>query len=332
MTFLGSDTTAGPSLPHYTAAQVATLLDLPGCIAAVRQAMADYTASDLEQPLRQIATLEGGKMLASMPGMLAAPHGVGAKLITVFPDPARSGRAAHRGVVVLFDRDSGEPVCLADAGEITERRTAAASAVATDALARADARRLLIMGTGLQARSHIAALAEVRKLEDIAVWGRNPATAEDLARAVRSETGMPLRAVADARSAVAQADIICTVTASAKPVLLGEWVRPGTHINLIGSSYAGPVEVDDMLVARARYVADTRRSVLAAGAEFLSARAAGLIDDAHIVAEIGEVLLGRVAGRRTPDEITIYKSLGHVVQDLAATDYVHQRASAPHAG
>ncbi|WP_313440114.1 ornithine cyclodeaminase family protein [Novosphingobium sp.] len=324
----GDDNVTGSTLPHYSAAHVARLLDTAGCIGAVRQAMADYTASGMEQPLRQIATLEGGKMLASMPGMLAAPHGLGAKLITVFPDPARSGRAAHRGVVVLFDRDNGEPVCLADAGEITERRTAAASAVATAALARSDARRLLVMGTGLQARSHVHAISQVRKLDEIALWGRNPDTAEMLAKALSAETGIPVRAVTDARSATAHADIVCTVTSSATPVLFSEWVRPGTHINLVGSSYAGPVEVDNELVARARYVADTRRSVLAAGAEFLAARDAGLIDDTHIVAEIGEVLLGTVAGRRNPEEVTIYKSLGHVVQDLAATQYVHARAGA----
>jgi ornithine cyclodeaminase len=140
--------------------------------------------------------------------------------------------------------------------------------------------------------------------------------------------GAPMQVVADARMAAAEADVICTVTGSATPVLLGDWVRPGTHVNLVGSSVPGPVECDGALVARARYVADSRRSALAAAAEFLAAKQAGLVDDAHVVAEIGEVLLGRVSGRTSPEQVTVYKSLGHIVQDLAATAVVHRLATA----
>jgi ornithine cyclodeaminase len=141
------------------------------------------------------------------------------------------------------------------------------------------------------------------------------------------QLGRTITAISDGQEATARADVICTVTSSAEPVLLSEWVRPGTHINLVGSSYLGPVEVDSALVARARYIADYCPGVLAQAAELAVAREAGLIDDTHVVGEIGDVLAGRIAGRENDSQVTVYKSLGHVVQDLAATTYLHQRAS-----
>ena len=133
--------------------------------------------------------------------------------------------------------------------------------------------------------------------------------------------------MSDAREAAARADVICTVTSSAEPVLLGDWVKPGTHVNLVGSSYLGPVEVDTALVAKARYVADYRPGVLAQGAELAAARDSGAVDDSHVIGEIGEVFAGRLRARENDEQITIYKSLGHVVQDLAATAYLHERAA-----
>ena len=136
---------------------------------------------------------------------------------------------------------------------------------------------------------------------------------------------MTVRATTDGGGAAAEADIICTVTTASQPVLMGAWVRPGTHVNVVGSSYAGPVEVDNELVLKSRYIADSRRSVLAAGSEYLVARDAGLIDESHILAEIGEVLLGQITGRASPDDVTLYKSLGHIVQDLAALHYLRAK-------
>ena len=315
-------------VPFYGPEAVRAALDYDGCIAAVRGAMADFSADGKPQPLRSIFELAPAKFFGLMPGALAAPRGFGAKLLSVFADPARPGRSAHRGVVVLFDRDSGEVSCIADAGEVTEIRTAAASAVATDVLARPDARTLAIFGCGVQAASHVRALVRVRQLERILVWGRSAERAAGFAEQMRREVGIAVTAVAEGREAAAAADIICTVTSSPAPVLLGEWIRPGTHVNAIGSSHAGPVEIDHALVRASRYIVDSRRSALAAAAEFLLAKEAGLIDDDHIVAEIGEVLLGRIPGRRSPEEITVYKSLGHIVQDLAAVSYLHSRAGA----
>ena len=313
-------------MPFYGPEEVRALLDYGGCIAAVRAAMAELTADGKPQPLRTIFEIAPAKAFGLMPGMLAAPHGFGAKVLSVFADPARPGRSAHRGVVVLFDHESGRLACIADAGEVTEIRTAAASAVATDALARQDARTLAIFGCGAQAASHVRALVRVRQLERILVWGRSAERAAAFAQRMEREVAIRISAVAEAREAASAADIICTVTGSRTPVLLGEWVQPGTHVNAVGSSHPGPVEVDHELVRMSRYIVDSRRSALAAAAEFLLAKEAGLIDDSHIVAELGEVLLGRVPGRRSPQEITLYKSLGHIVQDLAAVSYLHARA------
>ncbi len=313
--------------PVYGAEVVRELLDYEGCIAAVRDAMTSFSRDGTPQPLRSIVEIEHDKLFGMMPGMLSAPGGFGAKMLSVFEDPADPGRAEHRGVVVLFSRDTGETKCIADAGEITKIRTAAASAVATDALARPDASRLFVLGCGAQAATHIQAIARVRKLGDVAVWGRRFDRAQEFASCMARETGLPVKAVREARSAAEAADIICTVTGSPTPVLLGDWVRPGTHVNAVGSSRPGPVEIDHALVVKSRYVADSRRSALAAASEFLAARDAGLVRDEHIVAEIGEVLLGRVPGRTSADEITLYKSLGHIVQDLAAVEHVHARAT-----
>lgn len=327
-------TAASPSadVRFYGPAEVRAALDYDGCIAAVRDAMADFSASGKPQPLRSIFEIAPAKHFGLMPGALAAPRGFGAKVLSVYSDPAQPGRSAHRGVVVLFDRESGELSCIADAGEVTEIRTAAASAMATDALARQDASTLAIFGCGAQAASHIRALARVRRLERILVWGRSAERASSFAQRMQSEVGIGVTAVAEGREAAAAADIICTVTASRTPVLFGEWVRPGTHVNAVGSSYPGPVEVDHALVKASRYIVDSRRSALVAASEFLLAKEAGLIDDGHIAAEIGEVLLGRVPGRRSAEEITLYKSLGHIVQDLAAVTYLHSRAGSPAAG
>jgi ornithine cyclodeaminase len=296
------------------------------CIPIVREAMIAFSKGETKQLLRSILPLSEGRLFGVMPGAMGAHEVFGAKLISVFKDNFAKGAQSHQGVIVLFEPDSGAPVCVLHAGEITAIRTAAASAVATDALARPDARRLAILGYGEQAATHARAIGKVRKLESIRVWGRSHDRARAFADAMQAELATPVRPAATAREAVAQADIICTVTTAAEPILLGQWVSPGAHVNIVGSSYAGPVEVDNDLVARTRFVVDSREGVLAQGAEFLRAKDAGLIGEEHIAAEIGEVLAGAVAGRRSAEEITAYKSLGHIVQDLASAWALHSAA------
>jgi ornithine cyclodeaminase len=260
-----------------------------------------------------------------MPGALGADAPFGAKLLSVFHQNFALGRQSHQGLVILFDPETGVPVCVVHAGEITAIRTAAASAVATDVLARQNARRLTILGYGEQAATHARAIAKVRPLESIVVWGRSHERARVFAERMQAELAVPVTTAGCVEEAVAQAEIICTVTPAVEPILKGDWVRTGTHVNLVGSSHAGPTEVDNQLVVRSRFVADSREGVLRQGAEFLKAKEAGLIDDSHIVAEIGQILAGEIAGRRTSEEITVYKSLGHIVQDLAAAWALYSR-------
>ncbi len=297
--------------------EVARRLTYEMCIPIVRNAMIAFSRGETRQLLRSIIPLADGRMFGVMPGAMGENAPFGAKLISVFPENFALGIQSHQGLVILFDPGSGAPVCVVHAGEITAIRTAAASAVATDALARKDARRLAILGYGEQAGTHARAIDKVRNLESISIWGRSPERARDFAERMHTELAVPVSSAGTVEEAVAEADIICTVTSAAEPILKGAWVRPGTHLNLVGSSHAGPVEVDNDLVVCSRFIADSREGVLNQGAEFLRAKAAGLIGDDHIVAEIGQVLAGEIEGRRSAEEITVYKSLGHVVQDLA---------------
>jgi len=287
------------------------------CIPIVREAMIAFSRGKTRQLLRSIIPLADGRMFGVMPGAMGARAPFGAKLISVFPENFAKGIQSHQGLVIVFDPENGAPVCVVHAGEITAIRTAAASAVATDALARKNASRMAILGYGEQAATHARAIGKVRKLQSIKIWGRSSERARTLAEQLQTELAIPVSSAGHVQEAVAEADIICTVTSASEPILKGAWVRAGTHVNLVGSSHAGPVEVDNDLVVHSRFIADSREGVLAQGAEFLRAKAAGLIGDDHIVAEIGQVLAGEIEGRRSPEEITVYKSLGHVVQDLS---------------
>ena len=303
--------------------EVARRLTYEVCIPLVRDAMIAFSAGETRQLLRSIIPLADGRLFGIMPGALGASDTFGAKLISIFPENAAQGMQSHQGLVILFEPDTGTPVCVVHAGEVTAIRTAAASAVATNALALSDAKRLVILGTGEQAATHARAIAKVRALEFITLWGRSPERAHTLADQLQTELGLPVTVVATVEQAATTADILCTVTSASEPILKSEWVQPGTHVNVVGSSHAGPTEIDNILVTRARFFADSREGVLQQGAEFLRAKQAGLIDDSHILAEIGEVLAGKAEGRRSTDEITIYKSLGHIVQDLASAWWLY---------
>ena len=292
--------------------EVRRRLDHRTCIGLVREAMIALSAGRSKQLLRGIIDLQDGNAFGVMPGALEG-SGFGAKLVSVFPRAERS----HQGVIVLFDEQSGAPAAVIDAGEVTAIRTACASAAATDALARPDARTLAILGTGEQAWQHAQAVPLVREIETIRVWGRSLQKAEALALRIETELGISARPFSGVSEAVAGADIVCTTTAASEPILHAHDVADGTHINLVGSSRAGPVEIDTPLIARARFVPDHRDGVLAQGAEFLRARATGAVSDAHLLPEIGAVFAGEAQGRLRPEDVTIYKSLGSIVQDLA---------------
>ncbi len=255
--------------------EVARRLTYEMCIPIVRDAMIAFSRGETKQLLRSIIPLSEGRLFGIMPGAMGAHAPFGAKLISVFHENFARGIQSHQGLVILFDPETGAPICAVHAGEITAIRTAAASAAATDALARKDARRLALLGYGEQAATHARAIQKIRTLESIVVWGRSRDRAHTFAERIQAELAVPVAAAGVVREAVAEADIICTVTSAPEPILKGEWVRPGTHLNLVGSGYAGPAEVDSDLVIRSRFIVDSREGVLNQGAEFLRAKAAG---------------------------------------------------------
>lgn len=305
------------------AEEVARLLPYAECIPLMREAMIALSQGRSRQLLRSIMSLEDeGKLFGVMPGaMLGERATFGAKLVSVFPGNFDKGVMSHQGLVVLFDSEDGAPVAVLEAGEITAIRTAAASAAATDALARSDATRLAMLGYGEQAWRHVEAIREVRPIELVTVWGRSAERAEAFAARVRAG-GIEARAAADPDAAVAGADIVCAVSAAADPILLDAAVEDGMHVNAVGSSHAGPCEIDPKLVRRGRFFADHKAGVLAQGAEYLRAKEAGLADEGDVLGEIGEVFAGTLAGRLSPKDVTIYKSLGSIVQDLAAARHI----------
>jgi len=264
-----------------------------------------------------------------MPGYLGAPAALGLKVVSIFPRNHELGRETHLGVVMLFELEHGAPLAILDASSITAIRTAACSGAATRALARDDAGDLAILGAGVQAASHLAAMRAVRPLRRVRVWSRSAERAHKLAAGVPE---LAIEVMATAQDAVRGADLICTTTASPTPVLEGAWISPGAHINAAGACFARTRELDTAAVAAARLIVDRRESALAEAGDFLIPRAEGAFSDDHIAGELGDVLLGRVAGRRTADDVTLFKSLGLAVEDLAAAHHVYQRAREVGAG
>jgi alanine dehydrogenase len=256
------------------------------------------------------------------------PSVAGVKVVSIFPENRLRGDESHFGVVLLFETETGRPIAHLDAASITAIRTAAVSAVATRLLAREDAGDLALLGAGVQARTHLAALREVRPLRRVRVWSRRPESSARFAAEESARHGLAVEAVPSAAAAVAGADLVCTVTSSHQPVLAGEWLREGAHVNAVGASLATARELDSAAVARARLFVDRRESAVNESGDYLVPLREGLIAPDHIRAEIGDLLLGRAAGRRSPAEITLFKSLGLAVEDLAAAHHVYRQALA----
>jgi ornithine cyclodeaminase len=295
--------------------EVRALLDLDALVDALAAAMADLSAGRASMPPRVAAFVEErDALLGAMPGYVPSLGVLAAKLVTLFPGNAGSALPTHQALIAVFDPATGEPVALMDGTEITAERTAAGSALATRLLAREDAATLAILGTGVQARAHARAIPRVRKIADIRVAGRDPAKAEALAR----ELGPPARAVATFDEAADRADIVCAGTHAAEPVVHRAALAPGAHVNSVGYHAAGR-EVDEATVADALVVVESRATALApvpAGSNDL----AGV--DPERVEEVGELVLGERPGRTSPEQITLYKSVGVAVQDAAAAAMV----------
>jgi ornithine cyclodeaminase len=297
------------------------------CIELMHRTMSAVSEGRVVLPLRSILVMPGDiGMLGNMPGYLGDPECFGVKLVSLMPRNKPPQYSSHLGIVLLFEVEHGQPVAMLDAAEITAIRTAAASGLATRLLARPDASDLAILGAGEQASGHLAAMLCVRTLRRIRVWGRDPRKAADFAQAEGARHGVTIEVAATARAAVTGADIICTVTKAREPILLGEWIEPGVHLNVVGSSVATTAEIDIPTVVKSRFFVDCRSSTITEGGDYLRALRAGAITPEHILAEIGEVANGSKVGRTSPNDVTLYKSLGIAPQDLASAHYVLHRA------
>jgi ornithine cyclodeaminase len=299
------------------------------CIELMRRAMIALSEGRAVVPLRSVLTMPDARgMFGNMPGYLADPECFGVKLVSFMPRNEPPRYSSHLGLVLLFESEHGCPVAILDAAEITAIRTAAASGLATRLLARPDAGDLAILGAGEQARSHLEAMLAVRRLRRIRVWARDRQKADVFAAAEGARHGVAIETTASVPEAVEGADIICTLTKAREPILFGDWISSGAHLNVVGSSIASAAEIDTAAVARSRFFVDCRNSTVNEGGEYLRAVRSGAVTAAHIAAEIGEVANGTKPGRTSRDEVTLYKSLGVAPQDLASAHYVLEKARA----
>ncbi len=314
--------------------EVEDLLPMAECIALMADALRSLARGEMAQPLRMVVSPPGAKgMLALMPAHKsgeAAAYGV--KVIGVFPDNPAKGLDAHQGSVILLSGETGEVQALMNASAITAIRTAAVSGVATDLLAGAEAGDLAIIGAGVQAHTHLDAMACVRPLRRVRVASRRFEHARQFAGAMAARYAFPIEAVESVEAAVRGADLIVAATSSREPVIRREWVSPGAHLNAVGASVPTAREVDGSTMAASSLFVDRRESTLNESGDYLFALREGAIGPDHIRAEIGEVLIGAKSGRTSAEEITLFKSLGLAIEDLASAQYLYRKAKARQAG
>ncbi|GLQ05114.1 ornithine cyclodeaminase family protein [Sneathiella chinensis] len=306
---------------------VASLLPMTEAIDVVEKTMIAVARGTETLPLRTAIPVGGGNMMGVMPGAISDPACFGVKLVSLFPGNPDKGLSSHRGAIVLFEAETGGAIAMMDAGLLTAVRTAAASGAATRALARKDATTLTLVGYGEQAEHHLDAICAVRPISRVQVVGRS--TEKAAAFADRAKTRYPdleITAGTDIQSAVQSAHIVCTVTASPTPLLNGDWVRPGTHLNVVGSSIPSMREVDDATVLKSSIWVDYRPSWEAQAGEIVDMVAAGTLTTDYLQGEIGAVYSGDLPGRTDADQITFYRSLGVAAQDLAAAHHVLNKA------
>ena len=309
-------------------AQIRELLSMPDCIELMADALAALARDEIFQPLRTIIRPPQARgLLGLMSAYRTGEQGeFGLKAICVFPGNPAQGKDAHQGAVMLFSRETGELLALMNASEITAIRTAAVSAVATRLLAREDAGRLAIVGAGVQARTHLAALALVRSIKDARVVARNFEHAVELTREMQPKLSFPIEAVRTNEEAVRDADLIVTATSSLEPVINKNWISAGAHINAIGTHSPNSREIDSGTMSAARIFVDRRESALNESGDYLLAAKEGVITPESIIGEIGELLVGSKSGRTSLTDITLFKSLGLAIEDVACANYLHQKA------
>lgn len=314
--------------------QIRELLPITECIDLMADALSALAREEVYQPLRTIIRPPGARgLLGLMSAYRSGERGAfGLKAICVFPENPAHGKDAHQGAVTLFNRETGELLALMNASEITAIRTAAVSAVATRLLAREEASELAIIGAGVQARTHLAALACVREIKRARVAARTFAHSQQLAEELQFRFSFPIEAVETNEQAVRGADVIVTATSSLEPVIKRDWIASGAHVNAIGTHSPKSREVDSATMAAAKIFVDRRESALNESGDYLLAAAEGVVNPESILGEIGELLIGTKQGRTSETEITLFKSLGLAIEDVACADYLYQKALNQSAG
>lgn len=308
--------------------KVKELLPMAECIPLMAEALISLTKGNSHQPLRMMfRPQEALGLMSLMPAYRSEAYPVfGLKAICVFPGNPVRGKDAHQGTVMLFSSETGEPMAIENASAITAIRTAAVSAVAIDLLARKDAGKLAIIGAGFQGRAHLEAISCVRKITSVRVTDKMIERTRKFVEEMGPRYSFPVQAMDSVEAALEGADVIVTVTNSSEPVLRREWIVAGTHINAVGTCVPSAREIDSRTMASSKLFVDSRESTLREAGDYLIALKEGVIGPDHIQAEIGEVLIGAKPGRESGKEITLFKSLGLAVEDLAAAEYVYRKA------
>lgn len=308
--------------------EVVELLPIKECIPVMRDALIALAAGEVHQPLRTIVRPPAAAgLMGLMPSYISGDGAAfGLKAICIFPGNPAKGKDAHQGAVLLFSAETGELLAMMNASAITAIRTAAVSAVATDLLARTDACNLAIIGSGVQARSHLAAMSHVRLFKRCRIASRHIEHARNFANEMNRDSSFPLEPVESVQAALAGADVIVSVTTAVEPIVRRKWISAGAHLNLVGSSTPKAREVDTETMAASSLFVDRRESTINESGDYLLAAREGAIGPDHIRAEIGEVLKGDKPGRTSPEEITLFKSLGLAIEDLAAAEYLYRKA------
>ncbi|HEY8687971.1 MAG TPA: ornithine cyclodeaminase family protein [Chitinophagaceae bacterium] len=305
--------------------EVAQYLSMEKCIGLMEEAFTALAKGQALQPLRSLMWLpDKTGLLGMMPAYSADKKMMGIKVISAFSGNRKFGLSSHQGAVLLFESTHGQLLAIVDGDEITAIRTAAVSALATKLLARDVVSTLAVLGSGTQAQQHIEAMLCVRKINSIIIWSRDLSNAEELATQIFKKHNITAIAVKDAKDAITGADIICTTTALPTPVVLGEWIKKGVHINAVGSCTSTSRELDTAAIINAKLYTDKYESLYNESGDFIIPKKEGAINNDHVKGELGEVILGIKKGRETNDEITIFKSLGIAIEDVYAAGFVYQ--------
>ena len=307
---------------------VRTVLSMGDLIGAMEAALVRFSSRQVVQPLRTVIEVGLQKaFFGVMPAFIQDPPALGTKVVSVFSSNTAVGLPTHLATIVLLDSMTGELLSVVDGRFITEARTAAVSALSVKLLARSDASTLAIIGSGVQAHSHLEAIGLVRDLAEVRVWSPNADNRAAFAREMQPRTSAPVMATSSAQDAIDGADLVVLATASRDPVVRNEWIAAGAHVCAVGACRPDQREMDTALVSRSRLFVDSRTGALAEAGDIVLPIAEGAFGETHIAGELGEVASGAVPGRTSPAEVTVFKSLGMAVEDIAAAHLAYVKAA-----